>query len=220
MIKAAIFDMDGLLIDSDPLWLEAEAAALKKCNIDLTRERYQPTMGLRIDEVVEYWVHKAPWGDSPSKEEVNDDIWRNIIALTREKGVAKEGVGEVLKFLKKKNIKLALASSSLMKFIDVVVDRLEIRDYFELIYSAEHEKYGKPHPGVYITTADKLGVAPIQCIAFEDSFNGMLSAKSAKMKCVAVPEPGIKESEKLSITDVVLNSLRDFDEQVWNELSK
>lgn len=176
-------------------------------------------MGLRIDEVVEYWVHKSPWGDSPSKKEVNDDIWRNIISLTNEKGIAKEGVGEVLTFLKNKNIKLALASSSFMKFIDVVVDRLEIRDYFDLIYSAEHEKYGKPHPGVYITTAEKLGVAPIHCIAFEDSFNGMLSAKAAKMRCIAVPEPGLIGSKKLGIADVVLPSLNDLTEETWSDLN-
>lgn len=219
MIQAAIFDMDGLLIDSEPLWHEAEIAAFKTCGITLTKEMCLETTGLRVDEVVHHWHHKFPW-DSPSQKEVEDTIWKAIIAEVEKNGVAKNGVIHALDFMKKKEVKIALASSSSMKLIDVVVDKMNIRSYFDFIYSAEHEEYGKPHPGVYLTTAHKLSVNPVQCVALEDSFNGMVSAKAAKMKLIAVPDAGMVGSKKLGVADVVLNSLEEINETVWEELNK
>ena len=186
MIKAVIYDMDGVLIDSEPLWRKAEIESFSRVNVHLTDEMCRQTMGLRVDEVVEYWFHRFPWENTPHKE-IEESIWDNVIKLVREEGTAMSGVKESLEFLKGKGMKLALASTSAMVLINTVIDKLQIRDYFEAIHSAEFEDYGKPHPGVYITTAKKLNLQPQECMAIEDSINGMIAAKASKIKLTEIP---------------------------------
>lgn len=219
MIKAVIFDMDGLLIDSEPLWHEAEIDTFKLVNISLTEKECMETTGLRLNELVDYWHRKYPW-DNFSKEEVGKRLTEKLLGLVKEKGAAKKGAEHILEFMKSKKIKIALASSSLKIKIETVVDKLGIRSYFDELYSAEFEEYGKPHPGVYITTAKTLDVPASECLAFEDSFNGLLAAKAAKMKCVCVPDESIAGSPKLAIADVVLPTLSDFNEKIWQMLDE
>ena len=209
MIKAVIFDMDGLLIDSEPLWEEAETRTFREVGVPLTKEKTKETMGLRVDEVVEHWFSRYPW-KSPSKKEVEAKVVKRVIELVQEKGKARKGVGEITRLFVREEIPMAIASSSLTKIITAVLDKVSIREYIKVIYSAEHELYGKPHPGVYITTAKKLNVEPEFCLAFEDSPNGVLSAKAAKMKCIAVPDSAMKNNKIFSIVDMVLDSLEDF----------
>ena len=121
--------------------------------------------------------------------------------------------------MKQRDVKMALASSSLMPIIDAATKKLGIREYFDEIYSAEFEEHGKPHPGVYLTTAKMLDVAPEFCLAFEDSFNGLLAAKSARMKCVCVPDEMFSDDPKLAIADLILPSLFDFGEKDWKRLA-
>lgn len=218
MIKAVIFDMDGLIINSEPLWKQAEIEAFRKVGVELTIEMCYQTVGLRIDEVINYWYEQFPW-DNMTKKELEDEVMRNILNLVKEKGEPMIGVIQILDFLKTKNIKIALASSSQFRLINTVLDKLNIKDYFDLIYSAEKEKFGKPHPGVYITAAKKIGVKTQNCLAIEDSFNGILSAKSAKMKCLCVPDESIKGSDKLAIADLVIASLSDFNEDKWQKFN-
>jgi sugar-phosphatase len=113
---------------------------------------------------------------------------------------------------------LAIASSSSSEIIDAVVAKLGIRNYFEHVYSAQHETHGKPHPGVYITAASLLGVAPHKCLAFEDSPSGVLAAKAAKMKCVAVPDAEHRTHCYIQIADKILHSLTDFNEELFSTL--
>ena len=100
--------------------------------------------------------------------------------------------------------------------IDAVLSTLGLDDYFPIRNSAEHEEFGKPHPGVYLATMQKLGVDPDACLALEDSLNGVKSAKAAGMKCIAVPED-ISDT-RFAIADVVLPSLKNIDESVWRKL--
>lgn len=218
MIEAVIFDMDGLLIDSEPLWQEAEIAIFKRVNIILTPSMCLQTKGLRIDEVVEYWYQKYPW-NSMSKLEVEEAIVARVIELINTKGRALVGLNEAVSFVEKQNVKIALASSSAYKIIDVVLQRLSLTDTFAEVYSAELETYGKPHPGVYLSTAQKLGVAPSNCLAIEDSLNGVLAAKAAQMKCIAIPEPLQRDNPKFAIADTILNSLQELDTEVWQYLN-
>ena len=215
MIEAVIFDMDGLLIDSEPLWQQAEITIFKQVDIILTRSMCTQTKGLRIDEVVEYWYKKYPW-DNLSQLEVQEAIVDKLIELIRTEGKALAGVNDAIDYVKTKDIKIALASSSAYKIIHAALEKLNLADTFEIIYSAESESLGKPHPGVYLTTAKKLGISPQNCLALEDSLNGVLAAKSAQMKCIAIPEISESHNPKFAIADMILESLLHLDDQVWD----
>src|SRR6185369_7109912 len=103
MIQAIIFDMDGLLIDSEPLWEEAELEVFNQVGVPLTSEMTKQTMGLRVDEVVQHWFDLYPWKDISHKE-MEAKIVEKVIALIKEKGTAKEGVNEMIRFFKDKNM--------------------------------------------------------------------------------------------------------------------
>src|SRR5258708_13397723 len=98
------------------------------------------------------------------------------------------GAEHAPRFFKERKFKIGLASSSPMALIDVVVNKMQIGSYINARTSAEYLPYGKPHPQVYLDCANTLGSLPAECLCFEDSFNGMISAKAARMKCVVVPE--------------------------------
>jgi mannitol-1-/sugar-/sorbitol-6-/2-deoxyglucose-6-phosphatase len=218
MIKAVIFDMDGLLIDSEPLWWEAEIEVAKMVGLSLTKMQALETTGLKVDKIVGHWFNKKPW-TTPSRKEVEDALVRDLISRVEARGTEMPGARKILELMKQKDIKMALASSSLMSIIDAVMNKFGIREYFDEVYSAEYEEHGKPHPGVYITTAKKLDVAPEHCLAFEDSFNGLLAAKSARMKCVCVPDEMFSDHPKLAIADLILPSLEHFSEKDWEKLA-
>ncbi len=218
MIKAVIFDMDGLLIDSEPLWWQAEIEVFGEVSIALDTTRCQETTGLRADDIVEYWYQRFPWSQ-PTKRQVEERLVKRVIELIHQKGEPKEGVPHSLRFLKEKDVSIALASSSLYAIIDAVLAKLQLRNAFQVVYSAQEEQYGKPHPGVYLTTAQKMGVNPRRCLALEDSLNGVLAAKSASMKCVAIPEQFPFYNPKLIIADLVLKSLADVQEDVWQVIN-
>lgn len=209
MIEAVIFDMDGLLIDSEPLWKEGEILEFNKVGVPLTLEMTPQTTGLRTDEVVEYWYKRHPWS-SPSQEEVARKIDSTVIELIRTKGKAKEGVNEVIALCKEAGLPIAIASSSSKVLIRAVLERIGIADKIDIIHSAHDEEYGKPHPAVYISTAKELGIHANHCLAFEDSANGILAAKAAKMKCIAIPEPIERNDKRFGIADIILHSLHDF----------
>lgn len=208
-IEAVIFDMDGLLIDSEPLWREAEVYVFNNVGVPLTVEMTTQTMGLRTDEVVSYWQNRHPW-NTPSKQEVSQQIDGTVIEFIRQKCVAKEGVQEAILLCKEAGLPVAIASSSPMLLITTVLEKLGIANQIDAVHSAHDEAYGKPHPAVYISTAKTLGIQPAHCLAFEDSVNGVISAKAAKMKCIAIPEPNSRNDKRFGIADITLNSLLDF----------
>lgn len=219
MIEAIIFDMDGLLIDSEPLWHEAEIETANIVGIKMNKEQCFETTGLKSDKIIEHWYEKHKW-KYPSQKKVEERLINKLISLVEKRGVEKAGAVNILEFFKKKRLKIALASSSQKIIINAVVKKLGIKKYFNAINSAEFEEYGKPHPAVYLKTAKLLKVNPVKCLAFEDSFNGLLAAKSARMKCVCVPDESIENSPKLAIADEVIPSLADFDNKTWKEINK
>ena len=217
MISAVIFDMDGLLIDSEPLWRRAQIYAFAKVEVKLNQEDMHHTMGRRVDEVVEHWYNKRPW-KGMSQKDIEKLIVDKVIKLIKSEGARCPGVQNILEFFKKKSIPMAVASSSSDKIINVVIDSLNIRDYFGHIYSAQHEKLGKPQPDVYKTAVSLLNVKPYECLVFEDSPSGVQAAKAAKMKCVAVPDQENKSNSYIQQADAVIDSLKDFDEKLFKSL--
>jgi sugar-phosphatase len=209
MIKAIIFDMDGLLVDSEPYWKIAEKICFGKLGLTLTDEMLRQVMGFRLTEVVEHWYNYQPWGEK-NFEAVEADVLVTVKQLIIENANALPGVIQTLEFCKNNGYKIALASSSAMSLINVVVDKLNIRHYFDLLVSAEFEPYGKPHPSVFLTTAQKLNVLPTECLVFEDSVNGMIAAKAARMKCIVVPELEKQEELYWQLANFKLVSLEEF----------
>lgn len=209
MIKAVIFDMDGLIIDSEPLWRKAEISVFSKVGIKLTEDDCRETMGYRLNEVVDLWYSRHPW-DGPSKRDVESQIIDKVSNLILESGNILPGVNSIMKECKLLGLKMAIASSSPMILINTVVRLLKMEDDFDTLHSAEFESYGKPHPSVFISTALTLGVESENCVVFEDSFHGVIAGLAAKMKVVAVPDVEQVENPKFQAAHLVLNSLKDL----------
>ena len=212
MLKAAIFDMDGLLVDSEPLWRQAEQLVFPKVGIKLTDAMCMQTMGTRVDEVVRHWFGIRPW-TGPSLEEVAEEIVNTVIALVAREGRPMDGVDYILEFFATRNFRLALASSSSMLLIDAVIDKLGIRSCFDELLSAEHEPYGKPHPGVFMAAAEKLSIPAPACLVFEDSFAGLIAGLAARMKVVIVPADHAFEDRRFAAAHLKVHSLGAFGDQ-------
>lgn len=205
-IEAVIFDMDGVLIDSEPLWKIAQINVFKTVGIDFIAVDCEQTVGLRIDEVVSFWHSKFPWSGK-TKPQVVKEIMGEMVRLVSLSGKALPGVIESLEFFKSKDLKIGLATSSYTNLMECVLQSLEISSYFDFVHSAENEPYGKPHPQVYITVADKLNVTAEKCLVIEDSFNGIIAGKAAKMKVVCIPEKSHQLKEGFKAADFICESL-------------
>jgi mannitol-1-/sugar-/sorbitol-6-/2-deoxyglucose-6-phosphatase len=214
---ALIFDMDGVLIDSEPLWHEAEIASAGEAGLVLTPEDCLRTTGLRVDEAVAYWCERHPYL-APRRELLVASTLDRLVDLVTRRGMPKPGVDEVLDFARSRGLRLALASSSPYRVIHAVLDALGLHSAFEVIHSAEEEARGKPDPAVYLTTARKLGIEPERCIAVEDSPNGLLSAKAAGMKCIVVPEPALREDPRFDMADARVSELGEIGSELLDRL--
>ncbi|WP_312228458.1 hexitol phosphatase HxpB [Pseudescherichia sp.] len=206
-ILAAIFDMDGLLIDSEPLWDQAELEVISSLGVDVTRRHEMPdTLGLRIDMVVDLWYAMQPWS-GPDKQEVTNRIIQRTISLVEEKRPLLAGVGEALALCKAEGLKVGLASASPLYMLEKVLSLFELSDYFDALASAQTLPYSKPHPQVYLDCAAKLGVDPLTCVALEDSVNGMIAAKAARMRAIVVPAEENRQDPRYALANVKLDSL-------------
>ena len=208
-IHAVIFDMDGVLIDSEPLWKIAEVAAFATAGIQITATELEQTVGLRIDEVVEFWCQQKG-ANSKLKEKIISGIMSEMVRLIFERGSPLSGVHEALDFFKAAGVKIGLATSSYKVLLNATLKKLEISHFFNVALSAENLPYGKPHPEVYLQTAKALNISPQNCLVIEDSLNGVISGKSAKMAVVAVPENSHSMNEKLILADYIISDLTEL----------
>lgn len=201
-----IYDMDGVLTDSEPLWKIAMEDVFKSVGCPLTKEDFQRTVGLRIDEVIAYWYQVSPWPDASPKE-VENAIIKRMIELLTERAAPLPGVVESLEFFTSEGLKIGLATSSYQVLIDCILDTLGIRQYFQTVHSAEYELFGKPHPAVYLTAAKQLDLDPRRCLVIEDSLNGIISGKAARMTVFCVPEKTHHPEPKLILADAQFDDL-------------
>ena len=216
MIRAAIFDMDGLLIDSEPFWRQAEIESFGAAGLILSQHDLCKTVGMRIDEVVAYWLERRPWDvDRYPPRRLYSCIIERLVALVEQRGQPMHGVSSALTLCQDLGLQLALASSSPMRVIEAVVRRLGLRDWFEGIYSAEFESRGKPDPAVFLTAASQLLVLPEECVVLEDSIVGLRAARAAGMRCIMVPDPHLREDRALAAADLVVGSLAELDAEAF-----
>lgn len=217
-LNTVIFDIDGLLVDSEPLWNEAASEVFKLYGVDLTEEQYKTTTGLRTKEFVQWWFSHYKIGNE-EYEKAEKKIVELVLHKIAHKGNIMPGVHYIFDFFTKKQFKIGLATSSPPALIELVTDMAGIRNYLHATASAEDLLFGKPHPQVYLNCAMQLNSNPLACICFEDSFNGMIAVKSARMKCVIVPHNSQAKDERWSAADLKLSSLQNFGELHFNILN-
>lgn len=210
---AVIFDMDGLLINSEPYWEEAGEETLNEFNVTLTPEQYHSTTGLRTREWIDWWFRYFNI-DMKFAMQAEEAIVTKAIEKIGLYGEALPGVQYIFEYFHNMNFRIGLATSSPTALINVVAEKLKIKHYLQAISSAEDLTYSKPHPQVYLNCAEMLGVSPLQCLCFEDSFNGMISVKAARMKCVIIPAPQQHHETRWDAADAKLKSLLDFNKDV------
>ncbi|EPE7077770.1 hexitol phosphatase HxpB [Cronobacter sakazakii] len=210
-ILAAIFDMDGLLIDSEPLWDQAELEVMATLGVDTSRRHELPdTLGLRIDLVVALWFAQQPW-NGPSLDEVTQRIITRAMTLVEEKHPLLPGVADAIALCKAQGLKVGLASASPLRMLERVLTLFDLREQFDVLASAEHLPYSKPHPQVYLDAAAKLGVDPLCCVTLEDSVNGMVATKAARMRSIVVPAEENRSDARWALANVRLNSLTELE---------
>ena len=206
ILNTFIFDMDGVIIDSEPFWRQAQIDILLKYNTTITEaDCIKYTMGKRIDDIALTWCHLYSLKVYP--QILEQEIINAVAHLISKKGKAKTGLYKLLIFLKEHNYKIALATSSSPQIITNVFNRLSIAHYFDVVCSADNEVYGKPHPAVYLKVANKLGVLPTNCLVLEDSVTGLIAAKAASMKTIVIPEN--KTDSRFSLADTIFTSMID-----------
>jgi sugar-phosphatase len=206
---AAIFDMDGVLIDSEPFWQRAQIEVFSRIGVHLTVEDTERTMGRRIRDVVAFWHAERAWR-GPTIDAVAESVVHEVIRLVQTEGEPMGGSLQAIDLLQSLGIPLSLATSSDENLIEAVLSKLGLQSAFKVRCSAADEEFCKPHPAVYLTAARRLGVSPERCLVFEDSPAGVTSAKSAGMKVVALPNPAIVDHRELAAADLVIPGLEAF----------
>ena len=182
--KAFIFDMDGVLVDSEGYWKQAEFEVFTSLGVEVTEEQANLTKSMTTFEVAQFWYEKSPW-KNVYLEVVEQLVVSKVIALIETEDCLIEGVKSFIEKLKEKKYKIGLATNSPKRIIPVVLKKLDVLHLFDATLSAESEIKGKPDPAIYFSTAKKLGVNPAECMVIEDSYSGMLAAKNAGMGVIA-----------------------------------
>ena len=206
--------MDGLLIDTEPAWRAAESAVFAGLAVSLSDSDLLDSTGQPIEALIPIWRRRPPPDGDRRPEltdaEVADRITDQVIAHVMAEGQPMPGVTAAIALFERYGLPLAIASSSPLRLIDAVCVRLGLAG-IGVRCSGADEALGKPAPDVYLTAARRLGVAAASCLAMEDSPHGIASAKSAGMRCVAVPDPLLAADPRYREADLVIPSLTALD---------
>ncbi|MEJ2681565.1 MAG: HAD-IA family hydrolase [Gammaproteobacteria bacterium] len=209
--RGGLFDMDGLLINSEPFWASVEKEVFSDLGITLTDAMCRDTQGLRVIEVVQYWYSRYPWGAQNTVDDVKNRIINGVREQILANGVLMPGVLHVMELLARNNFTLAIASSSPVSLIRAVISKFHLNEFIQSHVSAEDCSLGKPYPDVYLTAASMIDIPPGACFAFEDSSTGIKSASAAGATVVAVPENQLPD-DVARLCHLQLNSLNDFND--------
>ena len=218
-IEAVILDMDGILIDSERHWQLTERALFGELGIDLTDALLVETRGLRTEEMVAHWSSRFSI-DGKDPRQLMADYDRRMVETMKKEVELMEGARELISLFRGLGLPVALATCSTHDHIDAVMKKHGLRDSFEQLVSAAVNMPGKPHPEVFLQTAALLGSDPTRCLVFEDSFYGVIAAKAARMKVVAMPDHLEYEQDRFGAADMKIRSLKDFTLETFQKLQE
>lgn len=199
-----IFDMDGVLVDSEPLYYDANQKFLRSRNIELSREDYNEFVGISAPLMWEAIKNRFNLPESV-QELVKAENERLYVVLEEAELTAMVGIPKLLEQLNKEDIYISLASSSPMKVIKHITSQIGITRFFDFIISGEEVRDGKPHPEIFLTCAERFNMLPNRALVVEDSKNGIIAAKRAGMKAVGFRNPNSGEID-LSEADLIVDS--------------
>ncbi len=205
-IEAVVFDMDGVLVDTEHLWDEVREALTEEWGGRYTPEAQEAMMGMSSPEWSRY-LHEVVGLREPP-EVINAEVVRRMLERYEMDLPVVPGAVEAVRRLAREGYRLAVASSSNRELIDGVLRRLELSELFEVTVSSEEVARGKPAPDVYLETAHRLGLPPGRCAAIEDSASGIRAAHAAGMRVIAYPNRHYPPAaDVLALADVVIESL-------------
>ena len=216
VIEAVIFDLDGLLVDSEPVWDEARRAMADEAGTSWTSDDHKAVMGVSTQEWADYMIDRLELERSP--QEVIDEVVARMVAMYRSGVPYLPGAIDSVD-LATSHYPTALASGSHPTLVEAVMADEALRGKFQVVVTADEVGAGKPAPDVYLVTAGRLGVPPEACVCVEDSGNGILAGVRAGMKVIAVPDPRFPpDAEVLDQADAVLPSLSELSLELLEEL--
>jgi len=204
-VKAVIFDMDGLMIDTERLYFEVERIMARKFGKEVKDETLWKMMGRKPLEAITVFAEDLELDISPKKLlEIRDELFVKKLVNEVE---PMPGLFDILNILKGK-VKMAIATGSPQKFLKIVLDKLKIESYFDVFVTSDEVEKGKPDPEVYNTAVKRLKVAPFECVVLEDSSNGALAAVRAGCYTIAVPTVYTNKQD-FSFVNYVAKDLKD-----------
>ncbi len=213
MLRAVIFDMDGVIIDSQPFHFAVEEKMCRELGIAVSLEESHSFVGMAGAKVWSYLKTKFVLPQSIDELLAYENKARVAYFSSLENVQPIPGVVELLKELKQHNMKTALASSSSAEVIEIFLTKLGLKDFFQHITSGEAVENGKPDPDIFLHTAKALGENPADCLVIEDSANGVTAAKRAGMKVIGFKNPNSGDQD-LSLADMVIDDFRRADFQL------
>lgn len=215
-MDALIFDMDGVIVDSELHWKSLEGYFLRSLVPAWKAVDQGRIIGLSIDSL--YAMLTGEYGLQLPKGQFLALYHGMASEIYGQKSSLIDGFRELLADLTRNNVPLALASSSPRDWIDILLDRFDLRSSFRVVVSADElQGEGKPSPAIYLLTAKRLGIDPQGCVVIEDSNNGVLSAKAAGMYCIGFRN-GFNQEQDLSSADLIINKFAELDYQTLNRL--
>ncbi|TCP93381.1 sugar-phosphatase [Cricetibacter osteomyelitidis] len=216
--KAFIFDMDGLMINSEPLWQQSGVDVMNKYGIPVTHEDLGSWRGSPVPVLVERACTK--YKISQNQTALSEEYLAYAIDMICNAKPLMPYVKETLALLANNNIRMAIASASPRYMLENIIESCDIAEYFECISSAHELPYSKPHPAVYLDACEQLKLSPAQCVGLEDSQVGMIAVKAASMTCIAVPDTEQFDLPVWSVADVKLRDLSGVNEILLEQLNK
>ncbi|SLJ90252.1 MULTISPECIES: HAD family hydrolase [unclassified Paenibacillus] len=204
-IQAVIFDMDGVLIDSEPIYFEIERSSFAHFGAKMTEEEHHTYVGVTLESMWRQVLDKHQL--TATVEEALAYHQHNVMQtmLAHPKLTAIPSVERWLSWLHEQHIPIAVASSSPRALIDLIMDKTGLGKYFEVRMTGEEVTNGKPAPDIFLTTAEMIGASPSNCLVIEDSRNGVQAAKSAGMRCIGYRNPGSGDQD-LSKADLQISN--------------